>query len=782
MRTSAFIQCHSARSLAVIEAHHMTSTPHIDNRRQYNRQVSTAVFLAELCFGLLIYTELLVQSPAATLADYFLLGSLLPWVLWEYLLLISLPALVPWLRLPHWISTLLILASTSLINLYLICDLVYFSLFSQHISLVAGEGKVDNLGNLFSSFRVQITGLAWLNIAAAIGVFVYILKALKPKATKQPPGTNKPVAVGLTLWLAAAVSMPDVISLPRMNVVSSLLTTSQPLPNQHTDTEFGHDLFKPVAGAYQETMLQRQQLAENRELIAQHLPQHPNIVFIVLESVGSLQLLPDGKVNPTSTPFMAALGEKSLTLDNLYTFFPSTARSHIPMLTGGNIITWGSVHEEFDFPYNGSNLVSDLKALGYSTGLFSSGDLGYENRYAFYKHLPFDQLAGSNTFSKEERRQHRLNSWGVREEFAWSKAFSWLKTATTTEQPFFLHYMTVATHHPYDVPKGIDVPFDTDILLHKYQNALRYTDQLIQNIFQDLQAAGLDKNTLVVISGDHGEAFGERHRGNFTHKNYLFEENIRTFLLIALADGTALQPQVLARPGSVADIAPTIMRLAGGSNSHYPHTQDLLADTFEVALNFFHKGTFPQQWGVRDGQWKFIENIRDGKPQLYNLATDPGETHNLAENYPRQVDLYHKRAEHWFIAQNHRFRRELAGFQPLDGAGLVASDLKTPGPKTLKMGLMDNQTFIPKDAFHQEEAITSWIRLVPYDQDTQLTYWWISPSGQEIHISKFMIKKGWTTARLGMPKNAFSEPLKGEWTLVIKNGQQELQQQTFTLL
>ena len=80
---------------------------------------------------------------------------------------------------------------------------------------------------------------------------------------------------------------------------------------------------------------------------------------------------------------------------------------------------------------------------------------------------------------------------------------------------------------------GSEVRFRESDDAGQYLNALHFGDAALGKFLDGLRARGLDTNTLFVIYGDHGEAFGQ-HEGNYGHTLFLYEENIRVPLLIAM--------------------------------------------------------------------------------------------------------------------------------------------------------------------------------------------------------------------------------------------------------
>src|SRR5262249_55532161 len=128
-----------------------------------------------------------------------------------------------------------------------------------------------------------------------------------------------------------------------------------------------------------------------------------------------------------------------------------------------------------------------------------------------------------------------------------------------SDEPFFLTYLPIAGHHPYDSPEP--GPFPEESESDRYLNALHYADSAVGELINGLKQRGHYEDTVFVIFGDHGQAFG-RHQGNYGHSLFLYEENIRVPYLI-VAPGLLDRETRVARTISLIDTAPTILDLLG---------------------------------------------------------------------------------------------------------------------------------------------------------------------------------------------------------------------------
>jgi len=228
-----------------------------------------------------------------------------------------------------------------------------------------------------------------------------------------------------------------------------------------------------------------------------------------------------------------------------------------------------------------------------------------------------------------------------------SKALNWLKH---NKSKFFLwiHYMDV--HFPYLPPEefcSVDLspteiidlnnkmlknPKDLDeeeikILLNLYDDEIRYLDTQISFLIDSLEELGLTEETLIVITADHGDEFGDH--GDFAHHNAkLYDELIRVPLMILNTEYSGRISEVV----SLIDLAPTILDLIGIPIPKKFQGRSLIPiiegdKRGGVISETIKKGK--RVISYRTNEWKFIwDNYRDRK-ELYNVVKDPKEKENV---------------------------------------------------------------------------------------------------------------------------------------------------------
>jgi lipoteichoic acid synthase len=150
-----------------------------------------------------------------------------------------------------------------------------------------------------------------------------------------------------------------------------------------------------------------------------------------------------------------------------------------------------------------------------------------------------------------------------------------------------------------------------------------------------LRARGLDDQTVWVIYGDHGEAFGQ-HEGNFAHTFFVYEENVHVPFLIAAPGGIGSQTRI-RKVTSLLDTAPTLLDLAGVAAPPGYQGRSMLDPEPRMAMFFTDYSL--KILGLRDGPWKMIYDL-GSRPKLFNLDQDPGEQRDVAPAYPARAAWY----------------------------------------------------------------------------------------------------------------------------------------------
>ncbi len=202
-------------------------------------------------------------------------------------------------------------------------------------------------------------------------------------------------------------------------------------------------------------------------------------------------------------------------------------------------------------------------------------------------------------------------------------------TAAAPKGPFFAWFHFLDPHDDYqEHDKDGIAPFGKK-LRDKYDGEVAFTDRYVGKLLDFVDASPWGKNTVVVITSDHGEAFGEH--GQFRHGFEIWENLVRVPLMVRL-------PGVAARridaPRSAIDLAPTFLELLGvpagqtalSGKSLVPELMGGVAPARDVVVDLPATSNNDRRRAVVSGKWKMTSyGAKELYFKLFDLEADPGE-------------------------------------------------------------------------------------------------------------------------------------------------------------
>ncbi len=348
----------------------------------------------------------------------------------------------------------------------------------------------------------------------------------------------------------------------------------------------------------------------------------PNVVVITIDTLRADHVGCYG-YKQIRTPNIDALAADGARFERAYTAVPVTLPSHTVMFTG----TYPMLSGMHDFAANKLNstqptLASVLKEHGYATAAVI-GSAVLASRFGlnrgfdfYYDHFDFNRLQESNL--EEMERPGNLVT---------DVTLDWL--SKNYSKKFFLWMHLYDPHYPYHPP----APYAAEYKDRPYDGEIAFADAQVGRLIRFLKSKGLYGNTLIVLSGDHGESLGEH--GEKTHGFFIYNSTLHVPFLIH-APGAA-SPRVVPDLVSLADLMPTVLQalkvnipsqVQGRSllplmkTKEQEEARGLYAETFLPRLHF----NWSELRSVESTNYHFIDAP---KPELYDLTKDPGETQNL---------------------------------------------------------------------------------------------------------------------------------------------------------
>jgi choline-sulfatase len=213
-------------------------------------------------------------------------------------------------------------------------------------------------------------------------------------------------------------------------------------------------------------------------------------------------------------------------------------------------------------------------------------------------------------------------------------ALEWLRaTPVTPASPFFAWVHLYDPHTPYEAPE----PYKSTFAGKPYQAEIAFTDAQVGRLISFLEERQLLEHTVVVVAGDHGESLGDH--GEQAHGFFIYESVMRVPFIVR-APIAAMRGRVVDDPVRLVDIMPTALELLGvpspapmDGRSLVPlltgATREMGLESYSEALYPLHHFGWSDLRSLREGRFKLIAAPR---PELYDLADDPGETKNLYDD------------------------------------------------------------------------------------------------------------------------------------------------------
>ena len=363
------------------------------------------------------------------------------------------------------------------------------------------------------------------------------------------------------------------------------------------------------------------------------IPPRPNIVLVHIDALRVDHLGLAGYGRKTS-PNLDAFRAGATWFSRAYTPAPSTRFAMAALFTGIDVERLPQKRDhgnDFDLLPGAGTIAGRLAPLGY-------------DRVGFTISYVLQHIRGVGEGFRSWDTPWRASDWEKSEPraatYTTDAALHYLERPTTdAAHPFllFLHYR--CTHDPYSPdPRW---PFGSRPI-DEYDSALAYCDDEIGRLLRALDARPDRDRTVVVFYSDHGELFGEH--GYEHHGNSLLEPDVRVLLMMRVP-GIELASKVDV-PVTLLDLAPTLQSLAGApadpaeagwnlvpmlthGDAGGDATRPIYLYTDHLVGAVRHEAT-----GVLVDRMKYIRDYTTSTTQLFDLARDPGEDHDVSAEQP----------------------------------------------------------------------------------------------------------------------------------------------------
>ena len=327
-----------------------------------------------------------------------------------------------------------------------------------------------------------------------------------------------------------------------------------------------------------------------------------------------------------ATPQLDTIAARGVRFQAAFSPVPLTLPAHTTLMTGRDPPAHGVRHNSiYRLAPTVPTLAGELAAAGYATAAFVGARVlerrfGLDQGFAVYDDGVRGGARGPTGFAERPADQ------------VVDAALAWLAEAP---ERFFLWVHLYDPHRPYEPPPGFAIAFAS----RPYDGEIAFADAEIGRLLAAIRARFGDAGLLVVATADHGESLGEH--GELTHGYSIYDATQHVPLLFA---GPGLPAgRIVQAPVSLADVAPTLLALAGAGPLDGSTGRDLgpllrgkdAPDTaapvyLETLATQLDLGWSPLL-ALRTDRFKYV---RAPRPELYDLAADPGETRDIAAALP----------------------------------------------------------------------------------------------------------------------------------------------------
>jgi arylsulfatase A-like enzyme len=400
----------------------------------------------------------------------------------------------------------------------------------------------------------------------------------------------------------------------------------------------------------------------------------PNVLLLVLDTVAALRLSLYGYPQ-ANTPHLEEWARRGVRFDRAMSTAPWTLPSHSSILTG----RWPhELNADWLDPLDGTypTLAEVLGSRGYASAGFVANSycsraFGLHRGFQHYEDFPATpaQILFSSALGRLLVPSYRVRFHKVvrRADAINGELLHWLDHRPEN-RPFFAFLNYMDAHDPYEPPPPFDGQFSDPAsmrLVHglrhdrvigwtpaeaqaaqgAYSGALAYLDSRLSALFTELDRRGLLANTIVIVTADHGEEFGEH--GVFYHGNSLYQTVARVPLIINW-NGHLPAGRTVNAPVSLRDLAATVMDLTGAESAQpfpgrslgrfWNQERPAVPGTDTLLMKVSYSPRLPRgtpvsrgtMQAVQLGGYRLIVN-GDGVEELYDFD-DSLEQHDLSKD------------------------------------------------------------------------------------------------------------------------------------------------------
>jgi lipoteichoic acid synthase len=536
--------------------------------------------------------------------------------------IISLGLYVPRPRLSYLTMLLLDLANTIL----LFANVVYYRQFNDFLTIktIQNTSKVSQgLGKSTVALLKPQDILIWIDLI----IIIALLAMGKLKIDQRSYGIGSAfAATSATCFMLVLNLFLAETSRPRLLV--NTFDRSYVVKYLGLDTFTAYDMFKSARSNSVKKNANADELNQILTFTQQNYAQPnsayfgkargKNVIIIHLESFQ--QFLINLKVNGQEvTPFLNSIykSKHTLAFDNFYhqVGLGRTSDAENMLETGTFGLSDGSAFTSIGSENTFQAAPQILRQRGYTSAVFHGNTGTFWNRNEVYKNLGYNYFFDANYFSNQKNDKI---GYGLKDKLLFAESIKYLERM---QQPFYVKYLTVTNHIPFDMDESdTDPNFKTtntsDTTVNNYFETAHYLDQAVQEFFTYLHKSGLYKNSLIIIYGDH---YGLSDSDNAavapiigkSADNWTNYDTVEMQKVPYMIHMSGLKGGIKHEVGGEIDALPTLLHLLGINSQQYVNFgTDLLSKQHRSAV-VFRNGTIVTKKYV-------ILSTRSKHPILYD--------------------------------------------------------------------------------------------------------------------------------------------------------------------
>lgn len=381
-----------------------------------------------------------------------------------------------------------------------------------------------------------------------------------------------------------------------------------------------------------------------------------NIVLVVIEALRADHVGASGYDYET-TPNLDRLNDEAIFFAQMYSQSSATAYSLPSMLSGelSGMMSW-HLDKIYQMSDKHITLAERLKGYGYESTIIVNNDL---NRRFTSLHQGYDSVLNYyDSVSKKDRHYYSRHGAPV----ITTNAIEFIEDnlRKSDRAPFFLTVHYQDPHAPYEEHSVEGYPSFRTNDKGRYDSEIAYTDRHLGHLIDFLKhrEKGLWDDTILIVTGDHGEEFKEH--GKKTHAKTCYQESVHVAFWLK---APGLDPQFVNQNTALVDVVPTVLELIGEPDKSgdldgqsllvpilSPESVDPLRPIFCTITNY--KKTPFHISSVRSGDMTLIKDLYTGNElELYDRSVDPKEQNNLINNQKKFGNMT-RRLESWLMTSN----------------------------------------------------------------------------------------------------------------------------------